>query len=486
MNRRLEGSAVLGSFGGTNARRRRVDVQPSTINRIEDATSAIKMVAIDEIAVPSDRLRALRPDYVKHLADSISLRGLLHPIRVQSNPPGPYQLVIGRHRLEAAKLLGWTAIDAVVVEDMDADEALLAEIDENLIRTELSPAERALHHVERKRLYEKLHPETKHGAIGRGRGKSSQNEKSFVNGTAVKTGKGRSTVAREVTRANKVVVLTDIIGTSLDRGTEIDALGELSESEQHRLAERAKAGEKVSAKTRVKQVKRAEREQAVAAKQLALPDKKYNVIVCDDEWDFEVWSRETGLDRHASNYYPTVADAHTAEEMHARTKERFACAADDCVLFMWTTVPHLAIAIDLLRLRGFRYVTNFDWGKDKAGTGYWNRNKHEHLLVGVKGHMPCPAPGEQWDSLIMAPVTEHSAKPQVFLELVQAYFPTMPKIELNRRGPPQPGWDAWGNEVEPRNEAAMPAAVMLESTPESTQAATNTDGLDLPGFLQRY
>jgi N6-adenosine-specific RNA methylase IME4 len=49
--------------------------------------------------------------------------------------------------------------------------------------------------------------------------------------------------------------------------------------------------------------------------------------------------------------------------------------------------------------------------------------------------------------VIEAPVTEHSAKPGKFLELIEAYFPTLPKIELNRRGPARAGWDAWGNEV---------------------------------------
>jgi N6-adenosine-specific RNA methylase IME4 len=34
------------------------------------------------------------------------------------------------------------------------------------------------------------------------------------------------------------------------------------------------------------------------------------------------------------------------------------------------------------------------------------------------------------------------------LELIEKHFPNLPKIELNRRGPPRPGWDAWGNEVE--------------------------------------
>ena len=33
-------------------------------------------------------------------------------------------------------------------------------------------------------------------------------------------------------------------------------------------------------------------------------------------------------------------------------------------------------------------------------------------------------------------------------EMIEQYFPNVPKIELNCRGKPRPGWDAWGNEVE--------------------------------------
>ena len=51
---------------------------------------------------------------------------------------------------------------------------------------------------------------------------------------AVKTGKGRSTVARDVTRAKKVAVLDDIAGTCLDKGDEIDALGKLPEGDNTR------------------------------------------------------------------------------------------------------------------------------------------------------------------------------------------------------------------------------------------------------------
>ena len=32
--------------------------------------------------------------------------------------------------------------------------------------------------------------------------------------------------------------------------------------------------------------------------------------------------------------------------------------------------------------------------------------------------------------------------------MIEKYYPNLPKIELNRRGLPRPGWEAWGNEVE--------------------------------------
>lgn len=107
--------------------------------------------------------------------------------------------------------------------------AELAEIDENLIRAELTPVETAMHFTRRKELYEKLHPKTKHGGAppkkgrGGGAGKQRSQDESFVSETAKKSGKGRSTVQRDSTRGNKVKVLADVLGTSLDQGKELDA-----------------------------------------------------------------------------------------------------------------------------------------------------------------------------------------------------------------------------------------------------------------------
>ena len=220
----------------------------------------------------------------------------------------------------------------------------------------------------------------------------------------------------------------------------------LSEGTQQRIAAEASAGRQNVVRTVLKQEARANREKELGEKQTAAPDGKFGVIVEDFEWDHETWS-DKGRDRAAENHYLVSRDAHTAQEIVERTKERFACAADDSVLWMWTPLQHAAIAMDVMRLRGFDYKSQYAWGKDKIGLGYWSREKHEVLLIGVKGKIDCPAPGTQWDSLVMAPRAEHSAKPECFLEMIEQYFPTLPKIELNRRGPARKGWAAWGNQA---------------------------------------
>ena len=186
--------------------------------------------------------------------------------------------------------------------------------------------------------------------------------------------------------------------------------------------------------------RRAQREAELAARQTALPDKRYGVIYADPEWRFEVYSRDTGMDRAADNHYPTSGtDAICARPVGD-------IAADDCVLFLWATVPMLPDALKVMAAWGFDYKSHCIWTKDKLGTGYWFRNAHELLLVGTRGKIPAPAMGTQWASTVEAAVGKHSAKPDRFYELIEEYFPTLPKIELNARNA-RPGWDSWGYEA---------------------------------------
>jgi N6-adenosine-specific RNA methylase IME4 len=216
----------------------------------------------------------------------------------------------------------------------------------------------------------------------------------------------------------------------------------LPPEQQRDIAARAVAGQANVVRTVVKQAHRAQRERDLGARQCALPDKRYGLIVADPEWQFVVRSRKTGLDRSADNHYPT-SDLEIIKDRPVAS-----IAADDAVLWLWSTVPFLAHAIDVMRAWEFEYKSHIVWPKGRLGNGYLVRNVHELVLIGTRGHPPAPAPGMQPPSLIEAPRGEHSAKPEVFLEWAERLYPSLPKIELNRRGPPRPGWDAWGNEAE--------------------------------------
>ena len=70
----------------------------------------------------------------------------------------------------------------------------------------------------------------------------------------------------------------------------------------------------------------------------------------------------------------------------------------DCVLFMWTTPP-LRIAIGVMKHWGFEYISNAAWVKTRRHRTLVSI-RHEHLLLMARGKVPCPAPGDQWDSVI--------------------------------------------------------------------------------------
>lgn len=194
--------------------------------------------------------------------------------------------------------------------------------------------------------------------------------------------------------------------------------------------------------TRAKRKKRerAKRERELAKKIKALPEQRFGVIYADPEWRFEPYSRKTGMDRAPDNHYPTSAlDIIKARDVPS-------ISAKHCALFLWATPPMLDQAIEVLKAWDFNYITNAVWVKPTIGTGFWFRFRHEHLLLGTRGNVPCPAPGEQWDSVIEQPRRGHSVKPDQVYELIEQYFPNLPKIELNARRR-RDGWTSWGPDL---------------------------------------
>ena len=157
-----------------------------------------------------------------------------------------------------------------------------------------------------------------------------------------------------------------------------------------------------------KQQARGQREAALGAKQYALPLKRYGAILADPEWRFETWSPR-GMDNSSpENHYPTSVLAEIA------ARDVPSISAPDCALFLCATPPLLKAAMQVMDAWGFTYITNAVWVKDREGTGYWFRIRHEHLLLGTRGNVPCPAPGDQWDSVIEQPRRAPARSPRHF------------------------------------------------------------------------
>lgn len=411
------------------------------------------------------------------LSRSIEQIGLIQPIVVRE-VVGGYEVIAGMHRLTAFQQLGRAEIPAIIRTDDDL-HAELALIDENLIRNEFSPAERALAQARRKVIYQILHPETRPGtAQGEGRKRSASGGQVGHESTprydqlaAEETGQSERTVRREVTRGEQLGddVLAKVTGTSLDKGDELDALAKLSPEKRDEVIEKVCAGDKVSAKVEAGKERRADRERQLGDAIAAMPEKKYGIIYVDIPRHFNVRSDDTGLGRSPENHFPTLS----FDENCALPVERL--AAPDCILVYWSTAASLVDDLDIMAEWGFvalrprtssgklvrkadgslgdvpkdggRYCSMQVWDKMKMGLGYWFRDRHEFILIGVRGNVVAPAPGTQEQSLFSQEKGEHSAKPERVAEMIERLWPSTPKIELFRRGPPRKGWDAWGNQV---------------------------------------
>jgi N6-adenosine-specific RNA methylase IME4 len=450
-----------------------------------------------KLCYPNRKAREVDAKAVLQLAASIAECGLLTPItvrKVQKSRAGQtadaYEVIAGMHRVKAFRRLQRETIPAIVL-DVDDLHAELMLIDENLCRNDLTAAERASAQARRKAIYQQLHPETKAGqaqaagmnkALGRHGQPGHDDEPAprFDEAAAEASGQSERTVRRDVTRGETLgeATLAKVARTALDKGEELDALAKLPTDRREALIERAMQGGKVSAKIELKKANRESKEKDLADRILALPDIKAGLIISDFEWDFEPYSRETGMDRHASNHYVTAKDSHAPEQIVERQRERMSIAADNCIHLMWVPACFAAIGHKVMELQGYTYVSQFVWIKPGMGTGYWVRDCHELLFIGVKGKVPAPSMGEQFRSAIEAPKGAHSQKPDFQYEIAEKYFPNLPKVELNARRA-RPGWIAWGNE------APLPAGDADVGSANKPIPVHVTDYPEFPSFLKR-
>jgi ParB/RepB/Spo0J family partition protein len=112
---------------------------------VYSAADELINVPLSDLQIFSKR-RPVDPERVCLLAASISRIGLRTPItvRLRLARPSGAELIAGLHRVEAAKLLGWTSIAAVPLND-DEGASRLWKLEENLQRAELNALDHAEH-----------------------------------------------------------------------------------------------------------------------------------------------------------------------------------------------------------------------------------------------------------------------------------------------------------------------------------------------------
>lgn len=186
------------------------------------------------------------------------------------------------------------------------------------------------------------------------------------------------------------------------------------------------------------------------------PDKKYQVIYADPPWDYGgktqydktvIKDENVGFKKDiflssASFKYPTL------KLKQLKQLDVNSIAADDCILFLWTTGPQLANAVELGEAWGFEYKTvAFVWDKMVHNPGRYTLSQTEFSLLKSKGKFPTPRGARNIRQMVQAHRKKHSQKPLEVIDGITKMFPTQEKIELFARNR-YDGWDSWGLETD--------------------------------------
>ena len=176
-----------------------------------------------------------------------------------------------------------------------------------------------------------------------------------------------------------------------------------------------------------------------------LPEGEFDIIYADPPWDYKGQLQHAGPGSAdtggAVRHYPTVK----LSELKELNVKRI--AAQDSLLFMWATSPHLDQAIDLGKSWGFDWATvAFVWDKVRVNPGFYTLSQCELCLVFKHGRIPKPRGARNVRQLVSVKRGPHSTKPEEVRKRIERMFPDQRRIELFARNT-APGWQLWGLEA---------------------------------------
>lgn len=173
---------------------------------------------------------------------------------------------------------------------------------------------------------------------------------------------------------------------------------------------------------------------------------RYEILYADPPWDYKGQKQHNGKGKKdtggAIEHYPTM----TLKEL--KKLDIGSICAENCLLFMWSSSPHLDQAIDLMKAWGFSWATvGFVWDKQRVNPGFYTMSQCELCLIGKRGKIPKPRGARNIRQLVSELRGTHSTKPAEVRNRIELMFPSQSKLELFSRHV-TPGWDIWGNEVQ--------------------------------------
>lgn len=197
---------------------------------------------------------------------------------------------------------------------------------------------------------------------------------------------------------------------------------------------------------------------------------EYAMIAADPPWPYKSYtairSMNPASSRHVERHYRTMS----FDEIKALPVGKI--AARDAHVLLWVTGPQLVIGahLEILKAWGFKPSSiAFTWVKLKrsidthqlrvvataesdlhVGLGLTTRKNAEFCILGRRGNAKRISKSVR--EIILAPVREHSRKPDEFYRRAQQYA-SGPYLELFSRQR-RDGWDCWGAETDKFKEAA--------------------------------
>lgn len=178
---------------------------------------------------------------------------------------------------------------------------------------------------------------------------------------------------------------------------------------------------------------------------------KIQIIYCDPPWDYKGQTQHGGKGGttdtgSAKGHYKTM----TVNDMIKKFKPMLDKTTDtDCLLYMWTSSPHMDQAIRLGEEWGFDYATvAFVWYKKKPNPGFYTMSECEIVLVFKKkgGKIPQPRGSRRERQFLVEERREHSRKPNEIRKRIERMHPKQKKLEMFARVKPK-GWEVLGNQT---------------------------------------